>query len=198
MQAYVQESSSTGLVKARLASIDAYRGLVIFLMLAEVLRFCLVPDTRPDSVFWRFLCDQQTHAEWTGCSLHDLIQAGFLFLVGVVLPFSIARRQSSGQTCSSIVRHAVARSLILVMLGMVLVAVHQRRWIWWFDDTLTQIGLAYTFLLLLGTVRRAIGGSHLALSCLVTGYGSHFPRCRCRILTMPWSVSLLTGCKNTG
>ena len=150
LQAYVQESSSTGMVKARLASIDAYRGLVMFLMLAEVLRFCAVPDAWPDLVFWRFLCDQQTHAAWTGCSLHDLIQPGFFFLVGVVLPFSIARRQSSGQTFSSIVRHAVTRSLILVVLGMVLIAVHPRRWIWWFGDTLTQIGLAYTFLLLLG------------------------------------------------
>ena len=100
MQAYVQESSSTGLSKARLASIDAYRGLVMFLMLAEVLRFSAVSDARPGSVFWRFLCDQQTHAAWTGCSLHDLIQPGFFFLVGVVLPFSIARRQSSGQTFS--------------------------------------------------------------------------------------------------
>jgi hypothetical protein len=68
----------------------------------------------------------------------------------VVLPFSIARRQSSGQTFSFIVRHAVVRSLILVVLGMIMIAVHPRRWIWWFDDTLTQIGLAHTLLLLLG------------------------------------------------
>src|SRR4249919_1146355 len=133
MQAYVQASSSTGMSKARLASIDAYRGLVMFLMLAEVLRFCEVSAAWPHSTFWRLLCHQQTHAAWIGCSLHDLIQPGFFFLVGVALPFSIARRQSKGQTFSSIVRHAGARSLILVVLGMALTAVHPRRWMWWFD-----------------------------------------------------------------
>jgi predicted acyltransferase len=53
------------------------------------------------------LCHQQTHAAWAGCSLHDLIQPGFFFLVGVALPFSIARRLSSGQTFSAIARHKV-------------------------------------------------------------------------------------------
>jgi hypothetical protein len=30
-----------------------------------------------------FLADQQTHVEWVGCSLHDIIQPSFSFLVGV-------------------------------------------------------------------------------------------------------------------
>ena len=34
---------------ARLTSVDAYRGLVMFLMMAEVLNFCHVATARPDA-----------------------------------------------------------------------------------------------------------------------------------------------------
>ena len=92
----------------RLASLDAYRGFVMFLMMAEVLRFCRVSAALPDSGFWKLLCHHQSHAEWIGCSLHDLIQPSFSFLVGVALPFSIASRLASGQ------HHDVARLLARV------------------------------------------------------------------------------------
>ena len=78
---------------ARLASLDAYRGFVMFLMLAEVLGFSHVAKARPDSALWRFLAHHQSHVEWIGCSLHDLIQPSFSFLVGVALPFSLASRR---------------------------------------------------------------------------------------------------------
>src|SRR5262245_35409413 len=82
----------------RLASIDAYRGLVMFLMMAEVLRLREVADQLPESPLWRFLADHQTHVSWVGCSLHDLIQPSFSFLVGVALPFSLAGRIARGQS----------------------------------------------------------------------------------------------------
>ena len=63
----------------------------------------------------------QTHVEWAGCSLHDLIQPSFSFLVGVALPFSLARprgqRRSRTASCSL---HALWRSLLLVALGIFL------------------------------------------------------------------------------
>jgi predicted acyltransferase len=37
----------------------------------------------------QFLSWNQTHVEWVGMSLHDTIQPGFTFLVGVGLPYSI-------------------------------------------------------------------------------------------------------------
>ena len=81
----------------RLASIDAYRGLVLFLMMGEVLHFCAVSAARPVNAVWSFLCFNQSHVEWIGGSLHDLIQPGFSFLVGVALPFSLAARVAKGQ-----------------------------------------------------------------------------------------------------
>ena len=127
----------------RVHSVDAYRGLVMLLMLAEVLRSCDVAGALGHQPLWDFVCLEQTHVAWTGASLHDLIQPGFYFLVGVGLALSLSRRLSSGQTHPQLIRHALARSAVLVVLGMALVAVHPRQWSWWFDDTLTQIGLAY-------------------------------------------------------
>src|SRR5581483_5969678 len=82
----------------RLTSVDAYRGLVMFLMMAEILKFALVAKALPGNDIWAFLAHHQTHVEWVGCSLHDLIQPSFSFLVGVSLPFSLAARRDRGQS----------------------------------------------------------------------------------------------------
>ena len=82
----------TPLPGQRLTSLDTYRGFVMFLMVAEVLHLARVYKFFPDSAFWRFLAYHQTHVEWVGCSLHDLNQPSFTFMVGVALPFSIASR----------------------------------------------------------------------------------------------------------
>src|SRR4051812_9182671 len=91
----------------RLASIDAYRGAVMFLMMAEVLHLCDVARARPESRLWGLLCHHQTHVEWVGCSVHDLIQPSFSFLVGVALPFSLAARGARGQSRSRMMAHAL-------------------------------------------------------------------------------------------
>src|SRR6266567_7726993 len=108
----------------RLSSLDAYRGLVMFLMMAEVLRLCRVSSALGQSAFWKFLCHHQSHAEWIGCSLHDLIQPSFSFLVGVALPFSLASRRARGQSVPFMTLHAFWRALLLVLLGFFLRSLH--------------------------------------------------------------------------
>ena len=125
---------------------DAYRGLVMVLMLAEVLHSCDVAAWSR-TAFWRAVCFEQTHVAWTGCSLHDLIQPGFYFLVGVGLILSLRRRRA-GLPKGALLRRALTRAVILVFLGMALEASHPRQWVWWFGDTLSQIGLGYPFLFL--------------------------------------------------
>ena len=105
---------------ARVASIDAYRGLVMFLMMAEVVRLAEVSRRVPGSGFWAFLGHHQSHAEWLGCSLHDLIQPSFSFLVGVALPYSIASRQARGQSTLRMSTHAFWRAFLLIALGVFL------------------------------------------------------------------------------
>jgi len=138
---------------ARVGSIDAYRGLVMFLMMAEVLELARVAAKVP-TPFWQFLALHQTHVEWAGCRLHDLIQPGFSFLVGAALPFSIAARVAKGHSKWRMTLHAAFRAVLLVLLGVFLRSMHSPRTNWTFEDTLSQIGLGYVPLFLLGFTRQ--------------------------------------------
>jgi len=152
----------------RLASLDAYRGFVMFLMMAEVLHCCEVSHALPESAVWKTLCWNQTHVEWQGCTLHDLIQPSFSFLVGAALPFSLANRLAKGQTLGWLTLHAVWRSVVLILLGVWLRSIHREQTNWTFEDTLSQIGLGYLFLFLLGT--RSVRWQWGALVLIVVGY----------------------------
>lgn len=84
----------------RNVAVDAYRGLVMVLMMGEVMHFANVARSFPQSTFWRILAYNQNHVEWAGMSLHDTIQPGFTFLAGVALPYSIRSRQRKGENFS--------------------------------------------------------------------------------------------------
>jgi predicted acyltransferase len=160
----------------RIASVDAYRGLVMFLMMAEVLHLAYVatnlpPDSNASDV-WKFLGYHQTHVEWRGCSLHDMIQPSFSFLVGVALPFSIASRLARGQGTGRMLGHAAWRALLLVLLGVFLRSMERPQTNFTFEDTLSQIGLGYFFLFLLGLGRPI--WSWLGLIVILVGYWGAF------------------------
>ena len=133
----------------RITSIDAFRGFVMLLMLAEAMRLWTLHTAYPDSRFWSIVAYNTTHVPWQGCSLHDLIQPAFSFLVGAALPFSIDSRRAKGQGFAKMLGHAVWRSLVLIFLGILLRSMGRPQTNWTFEDTLTQIGLGYTFLFLL-------------------------------------------------
>jgi predicted acyltransferase len=154
--------------RQRIQSVDAYRGLVMFLMMAEVLNLRQVAERLDGDWFWEFLAHHQTHVEWVGCTLHDMIQPSFSFLVGVALPFSLAARLSRGQSRSMMIAHALWRSLILIFLGIFLRSRGGSQTNFTFEDTLTQIGLGYPFLFLLGLGSRRIQWGAFAI--IVAGY----------------------------
>lgn len=137
----------------RLISLDAFRGLVMVLMLAEHTHLHQVAGLFPNSTFWRVVAFNTDHVDWQGCSLHDLIQPAFSFLVGAALPFSIASRKLKGQTFGPMLGHAIRRALILILLGIFLRSLKAPQTYFTFEDTLTQIGLGYVFLFLLGFTR---------------------------------------------
>lgn len=134
-------------------AVDAYRGLVMLLMMGEIMQFAKVAQAFPGSLFWRILAFNQTHAEWAGMSLHDTIQPGFSFLVGVALPYSIASRSGKGQSFKRQLAHTVWRSLVLIFLGFFLRSTQSTQTYFTFEDTLTQIGLGFTFAFLLAHCR---------------------------------------------
>jgi len=157
---------------SRLQSADVYRGFVMLLMMAEVLQFHKVLEASPGSSFWQFMAYQQDHVNWIGCSLHDLIQPSFSFLVGVVLPYSIFNRKNKGESLGDLVGHAAWRSLILILLGIFLRSQGKSTTYFTFEDILSQIGLGYTFLFILGFQSFRI--QLLVFILLIVGYWAAF------------------------
>jgi predicted acyltransferase len=155
-------------IPTRVAAVDAYRGFVMFLMMAEVLELAKVAGNIPGNSVLAFLGHHQTHAEWSGCSLHDLIQPSFTFLVGVSLPFSLASRIGRGQSHFRLIAHAAWRSLVLILLGIFLRSTGKPQTNFTFEDTLTQIGLGYLPLVLIAFGPRKLWWS--ALGVVLVGY----------------------------
>jgi heparan-alpha-glucosaminide N-acetyltransferase len=149
-------------------AVDAYRGLVMLLMMGEVLQFSRVYGYYNHSLFWRILSFNQTHTEWAGCSVHDMIQPSFSFLVGVALPYSIRSRQRKGSSFSKMLGHTIWRSFLLIALGIFLRSFYSTQTYFTFEDTLTQIGLGYTFLFLLAF--RPTRDQWIAFGAILFGY----------------------------
>jgi heparan-alpha-glucosaminide N-acetyltransferase len=90
-----------------------------------------------------------SHVGWRGCSLWDLIQPSFMFMVGVSMAYSYAKRASLGHSRGKMLRHAIGRSIILILLGLVLRSSYTEHTNWTFEDVIQQIALGYVALFLL-------------------------------------------------
>jgi len=152
----------------------------MFLMLFEMVHLEGLSKTFKDDPacneiqrsFWGIVYFNVTHVEWEGCSLHDLIQPSFSFLVGGALAFSIKKRIANGHSLGRMLLHALSRSFILVTLGVLLRSLDTNRIVFRFDDTLCQIGLGYTFLFLIAILPSKAW--YLALVLLLFGYWGAF------------------------
>jgi heparan-alpha-glucosaminide N-acetyltransferase len=153
---------------SRIASVDTYRGAVMLLMMAEVLELAKVAKSFPESATWKALAFHQSHVEWTGCSVHDMIQPSFSFLVGVALPFSLASRLRRGESLRFATFHAAWRAFVLIALGILLRSIGKKMTNYTFEDTLTQIGLGYFPLFLIGLAKPRV--RWIALGVILVGY----------------------------
>lgn len=133
----------------RLVSLDAFRGTIMLLMASSGFGIPQVAKSFPDSPVWKFFGYQCEHAEWAGCSLWDLIQPAFMFMVGMALPWSVGNRQARGQGGGVMFSHALRRALLLVLLAVFLTSAWSKQTDWVFTNVLAQIGLGYPFLFLL-------------------------------------------------
>ena len=169
----VREAAPVVAVSPRNVAVDACRGLVMLLMMAEVLELSRVSAAYPTSLFWKILAYNQTHVEWFGCSLHDTIQPGFSFLVGVALPYSITSRMAKGARLADLFWHALWRSFALVALGVFLRSMDHSMTYFTFEDTLSQIGFGYPFLFLLGygsSKAQSLKWVWTSLGCILFAY----------------------------
>lgn len=69
---------------------------------------------------WDHVYEQLDHAEWNGWTFTDLIFPFFLWIVGVAVPLSTAKRLERGESRSSLFSHALRRAAIIFCLGLFL------------------------------------------------------------------------------
>src|SRR5690349_24504856 len=93
-------------VSARLISLDAYRGFIMLMLVSEGFGF----GTLKGHPSWAWLAAQADHAAWEGCTFWDLIQPAFTFMVGVAMPFALARRAAQGASTAGLFRHVAWRA----------------------------------------------------------------------------------------
>jgi heparan-alpha-glucosaminide N-acetyltransferase len=158
--------------QARLLSLDVLRGFTMLFMASEILRIAQVARRFPDSAFASTTAYLLEHRTWAGCSPWDLIQPAFMFMVGAALPYSIARRRAQGQPFNRQLAHSVFRALMLIALGIFLRSQGRPQTYFTFEDVLTQIGLGYVFLFLLGWTRPA--AQWIAAVVILVGYWTAF------------------------
>ncbi len=155
----------------RLESLDTYRGLVLLLLCIEGPIWAWwtpIQEAFPNSGFWSTVTYHAQHAKWVGCSVWDLIQPSFMFMVGVSMAYSMDKRHRMGDSWSKMLLHILYRSLVLILLGVFLRSAHSSQTNWTFEDVLTQIGLGYTFLFLLWNRPRKI--QWIAFAAILVGY----------------------------
>ena len=125
----------------RLLSLDFFRGFTMLLLISGgTLQYFAQPEFNGTAVHAFFM--QFTHPEWVGFRFWDLIQPFFMFIVGVAIPYSVAKRRSQGQSWGHITGHAALRSLILIILGVTL-STHGKNFTLSFQNVLAQIGFTY-------------------------------------------------------
>jgi heparan-alpha-glucosaminide N-acetyltransferase len=94
----------------RIFSIDIMRGLTLLLML-------FVNDLNMD-IAPRWLGHMPE--DFDGMGLADWVFPGFLFIVGLAVPFAFAKRISGGDLKGNLFRHILMRSVSLLIIGVLM------------------------------------------------------------------------------
>lgn len=102
----------------RVMSIDALRGFDMFWIIGGWYIFDGL-NKALNNPTTAFIMKQLKHVEWEGFVFEDLIMPLFLFIVGVVMPFSFNKRLRQGDSKRKLYIHIVLRSVILFILGMI-------------------------------------------------------------------------------
>lgn len=141
----MSQSGQQALPSERLLSIDALRGFDMFWIIGGGALLESLADVWPGPVT-QTIKTQLEHVEWQGFHFEDLIFPLFLFIVGVVLPFSISRRRERGQSSALIHLHILKRAAVIVLLGLIFNNLLRFEWaeMRW-PGVLQRIGLCYFF-----------------------------------------------------
>ncbi len=129
----------------RLQSLDLFRGIIMFLLLAEGTHlFYLLNAAAPDNTLFK----QLLHAEWHGMRFWDLIQPYFTFIIGVAMAFSLSKRWDGKASWTETFKHMLFRCVFLFFLGIILQSLYRGMLIWDLHNILTlfSVSILITFL----------------------------------------------------
>jgi len=147
----------------RLQSLDAYRGLIMLTLLAGGIFHSLKGHP-----IWNWLYLQNEHVAWEGCVYWDLIQPSFMFMVGVAMPFALARRAALGDSWATRFRHVLIRAFNLFLIGVLLDNFGAEKWSIGFMRVLQQIAIGYVFAFFV--VGKSFRIQALAALAILVGY----------------------------
>lgn len=128
---------------SRLLSLDFFRGFTMFLLIAEftfLFEYLVAPEL--EGTLFYSLGKQLRHHQWHGLLFWDLIQPFFMFIVGVAMPLSFAKRVQKGHSYPSILKHIAIRSLLLLILGWALYVIENGKIVFLFQNVLAQLSVA--------------------------------------------------------
>lgn len=108
---------ATKKVSQRLKSLDALRGFDMFWITGGHAIIAAWAAASNSSVL-DWAAGQLHHMPWNGFHFYDMIFPLFLFIAGVSMPFSFAKRMERGVPKKDIYRKIFKRGIILVLLGI--------------------------------------------------------------------------------
>ena len=135
----------------RLTSLDAYRGLTMFLLVAEAAGvYAAFSGYFSEDSLGGQIIRQFHHHPWAGLRFWDLIQPFFMFIVGVAMPFSLRSRLKRGDSWGEAFRHILIRCFLLLLFGVGLHCIYRDQLVWELWNVLTQLSftILVTFLLM--------------------------------------------------
>jgi len=124
----------------RYLALDAFRGFIMLILVSGGFGLAELAQRRP--AFTR-IANQFDHMPWEWITFWDLIQPAFMFMVGVAMPFALARRMEQGATERQLFRHVAARGLRLILMSQVLISIGDGKLSFQLINVLAQIGITY-------------------------------------------------------
>jgi predicted acyltransferase len=129
-------------VQSRLLSLDFFRGITMFLLIAEfteLYNYLCAPGF--EGTWLNSIGTQLHHHHWNGLRFWDLIQPFFMTIVGVSMPLSYAKRIKQGESHESIFKHIALRSVLLLFLGWWLYCIPEGKIVFKMQNVLTQLSV---------------------------------------------------------
>ena len=135
---------SLSAVRDRVLSLDFFRGLTMFLLIGEsTLLYEHLRHPALQGTILHALGTQLDHHPWAGLRFWDLVQPFFMFIVGVALAFSVAKREARGDSRAATTRHAFVRAALLLLIGWGLYCIEPGRITFRFQNVLAQLSVTY-------------------------------------------------------